>query len=156
MALMSMTATWAQPREKLPNAKAPTREFAGSARSVPGPGSLLQVKRAQILPDDLGHRHAKSGGEILFGHLAHFLSIAQKLLHFERQALRAASLVEADRQTFVEGHLAKVGDTGRYDWDAEFAGKVGYAAGSSGGRIRQHQTLAVERAWECPLPQHTR
>src|ERR1700677_3477481 len=61
------------------------------------------------------------------------------MLQFKRQALRISGFIKADSQTFIERHLAKVVDSGRYDWDAKFARKVGYTAGSSCGRIGKYQ-----------------
>ena len=64
--------------------------------------------------------------------------IVQEALQFIRQAGGVAGFIEINCQPFIERHLAKVIDSRRYDWDAEFARKVGYAAGSGRGGIRKH------------------
>jgi hypothetical protein len=80
----------------------------------------------QIFLDDVGHRHAQRGGEILRGHGLLFFRILQKANQAIGQVARVAGLIKVDGQVFSLRHLAKIRKIGADDGDAIGASQVGH------------------------------
>jgi hypothetical protein len=92
----------------------------------------------QIFQDDGRHRHAQRGGKILHRHSVLLFLIGQKVNQAIRQILRAARLIELDRELFAIGHLAKICQVRTHDRYPISARQMGYSAATCRRRVRHY------------------
>jgi hypothetical protein len=85
---------------------------------------------AQILKNNVRHRHAKSCGKILFGHCLLLGRIHEKANQASGKVFRVAGLVKLDCHALPVRHLAKILKIGAHDRDAVGTSQVSDSAGS--------------------------
>jgi hypothetical protein len=97
-----------------------------------GYGPLLQFKVAQILQNDVWHRHAKCRGKILLCHRLLLDWISQESNETGRQILRAARFVELNRHSFAVSHLPKIFQIRGHDRNSVGTSQMGHSAATCG------------------------
>ena len=97
-----------------------------------GYGPLLQFKMAQILQNDVWHRHAKRRGKILLCHCLLLNGICQEANETGRQILRVARFVELNRHSFTVRHLPKIFQIRAHDRNSVGTSQMGHSAATCG------------------------
>lgn len=97
---------------------------------VHGEFSLLQFEVAQILQNNVRHRHAKSGGKILFCHGALPGRVGEKTNEASSQVLGVPRLVKVNCHPFAVRHLAKIRKIGANDGNSIGTSQVRDPAGT--------------------------
>ncbi len=90
---------------------------------------------AQVFENDRGHRHAKSGREILHRHGLLPFRVGQELNQAAGQIQRISSFVKLDRQLFTVRHLAKIRQVGANDGYSVGTGQMCDTAATGRRRI---------------------